>query len=242
MPVSCGDRLGLGADEDSDDEGLKAEDDTSEATMSSEYMSTPAESLVSPTLNQNQNQALAELENAQMRLRPSLPLRHHSTQLEDLSAYNENAYHYSRGMNYMPPSPNIDLSRRNFANPVYATQQQPVYQMPWSNGMPIPNQPATSYYSPPQPQPQPQVYPHAPMLPPLGSQHMNPPSVHSSFDSIHNGLPRFDSGQSAGNQLRTGSLGHPHQMGPQPQHEYMDDGSFGQHHEMKEEHQQHYQG
>lgn len=222
MTVAYGDRLGLEEDSDGDNEQeLDDEENQSETLAGSVHINIPTGTVISPsTIGHNHH--LAELEQAQMRPRPSLPLRHNTTHLDDMANYgDQHAFYAPRNVPYPSQSP-VEMSRRNFASPAYTTSQQPMFS--WSNSMPAPSQTA-NYYSPPQ---QAGYTPMLP-LPPLNTQPMNPSTLHASYD----GIPRYDIGPAAPHQLRTGSVGHTSQM----HHAYPDymQGSFQGHQEMKEE-------
>ncbi|KAG4416876.1 hypothetical protein IFR04_009954 [Cadophora malorum] len=231
VPVRYGENIGLDDDSEGDGESYKYEQDD-DAAHSSAHMPTPPESLVSPSMAQHQQ--FQQPDDHNMRIRAGLPMRYNAGPMDQMS-YEDQTF---RGMNqYQPHSPNtIDPSRRNFIPPpVFPSPQQGMFSSGWSN--PVTSAPSSQYYTAsPQsslapfltlPQPQPQT------------THMSQP-VHSFSD----GLTRYDTSPAMGSQVRTGSLGHPHQQ--MPNHaafqDYLNSDStqFGQHPEMKDEHQQHH--
>jgi len=213
---------GSGEDSDGDEEGLKEEYEEDETAPVSTHMSTP-ESLVSPTMNQGPNQH-SQFENEaqnmmQQRSRPLMLSRHtQPSHMDDQTGYIDSTFSRTMGT-YQAQSPGIHEYRRTFSTTGFPSPPQNVYSGGWPNNNLLSNPsmsanycvtsssqaalapPATTFQLP-APHPQPQQN----MLPPPG------PIAHHSYND---GLPnsrQYDSGPAIGNQLRTGSLGHPHQM------------------------------
>jgi hypothetical protein len=242
-----GERAG-GEDSDGDDEGFKEEEDEHDNAPMSTNMSTP-ESLVSPTMIQGpQNHSQFENDTQSMiqqRPRPLIVSRHtHQPHMEDQTAYLDTNFPRTMGT-YQAQSPDLQEYRRSFAPTGFPSPQQNMYSGGgWQNNNILSNSsmppnycvtnssqatlapPTGSFQLPPVPQVQ-----QPNMLPP-------PPMIHHPYND---GLPNrghYDSGPALGNQLRTGSLGHPHQI-PQGHGfgEFLQDGSsFGPNDsDMKEE-------
>ena len=153
-----------------------------------------------------------------------LPLRYHTQpQMDDHQPYPNSSYlsrPVSVGFQTSSPNPQ-DPSRRSFGSPVYPSPQS-MYGWPNTN-MASSGTMNSNYYTPPQPSmgsqggqfqlPPPPATQQQPMLPPM-AQH---------FDGLPTGR-QYDSGPALGNQVRTGSLGHPHHM-PHGFQEYLHEGS-----------------
>jgi hypothetical protein len=232
-----GERPGTG--DGSDDEGeehFKDEDDEHE--MPPNNTSTP-ESLVSPAISHNRH-LHPEPDSNTFGMRP-LPVRHNTQPIED--HYNDPSSFFSRGLgvNFQPRSPNLqDPSRGQFVSPQPGFHSPPMY---WPPNMVSNASSGNSFYvSSPQTSLPPSSSPYNPLPLPNAQQAMLPPPINTQHG--YDGLPvgrTYDSTPALGSQLRTGSLGHPHQM---PQHhsfqDYLQDGggNFG-HHDSDLKDQQH---
>ena len=150
------------------------------------------------------------------RTRP-LPVPYHTTQpqIEEHASYSDLSYlACGVGVGFQTHTPNPQYpSRRSSRSPGYESTQQSMYG--WQNdsmvsyGAMSSNYYVTSSQSSITPQGRPYRPPppptQQPMLPPP------PPMVQRYFDGMPNGR-QYDSGPVLGNQLRTSSLGHPHQL------------------------------
>jgi len=226
-----GERSGLDASDDELEEGVKDEDDEHDVGAP---IPTP-DSLVSPAMMQNQNQHIqspSDLDSNSvfLRMRP-LPVRYHSQpQMEEPPFTDSSCFPRGVGVSFQPQSPNIhDPIRRPFASTGYQGPHQSIYGWP-NNGMASSGPVSSNYYVTTSPQSSlaPQSGPY--QLPPPNAQQGMLPSPLGQHH--YDGLPsvrQYDSGPALGNQLRTGSLGHPHHM---PQHGYQeyihDNGGYGQ--------------
>ncbi|PVH82268.1 hypothetical protein DL98DRAFT_142922 [Cadophora sp. DSE1049] len=230
VPVRYGESIALEDDSEGDGDSFTKFEQEDDAANNSIHMPTPPESLVSPSMAQHQQ--FQQTEDHGMRtMRAGLPMRYNGP--IDQMGYEDQTF---RGMNqYQPHSPNaIDPSRRSFIPPpVFPSPQQSMFSSGWSN--PGTSAPTSQFFTT---SPQSSMGPYLP-LPQPQTTHMNQP-VHSFND----GLTRYDTSPAMGSQVRTGGLGHPqHQI---PNHavfqDYLnsDNSQFGQHPEMKDEHQQHH--
>ncbi|KAH7417655.1 hypothetical protein BKA64DRAFT_702420 [Cadophora sp. MPI-SDFR-AT-0126] len=227
--VRYGESIALDDDSEGDSESytkFEPEDDTA---ISSVHMPTPPESLVSPSMAQHQQFQQPE-DNSMRTMRTGLPMRYNGP--IDQMGYEDQTF---RSMNqFQQHSPNsIDPSRRNYIQPpVFPSPQQSMFSNGWSN--PVTSAPTSQFYTT---SPQSSLGPFLP-LPQPQTAHMNQP-VHSFNDT----LTRYDTSPAMGSQVRTGSLGHPHHQiqSHATFQDYLnaDNSQFGQHPEMKDEHQQH---
>jgi hypothetical protein len=229
IPVMYGDRNGAdGSDDDEPDEGIKDEDEGQESMPVPVTIPTP-DSLVSPT-TMMQSQPLQQPDPGDYYRVRTIPVRHYShSQLEDHNAFGDGSY-LSRG--FQPPSPGQqDPSRRAFPSPTYQGTQN---MYGWQNNMVSSGPVSTNFYMAASPQSL--APPSAPyqLPPPISQQGMLPSRVNQHQFDMQNG--RYDSAPALGNQLRTGSLHHPHQL-PQGFQDYLQDGGvYGQHDpELKDE-------
>ncbi|TVY33082.1 Uncharacterized protein LOCC1_G008671 [Lachnellula occidentalis] len=218
VPIMYGDRTA--DDSDGDEEGFKEEDDDNENSPMHTPMSTSPDSLISPSMMQAPQQHSpfeTEHQTIQQR-RPLIVSRHsHQPHMEDQGGYLDT--NFSRPMNgYQSQSPNLQQEFRRSFNPSgFHSPQQNMYSSSagWQNNNMLGSSmstnycvasssqatlapSATSFQLPPVPHVQQQ---QANMLPP-------PPMTHHAYND---GLPvprHYDSGP----QLRSGSLGHAHQM------------------------------
>ncbi|KAH7361004.1 hypothetical protein BKA65DRAFT_196693 [Rhexocercosporidium sp. MPI-PUGE-AT-0058] len=231
IPVRYGDTVGIDDDSEGDNETYTKYEQDDDAANNSIHMPTPPESLVSPPMAQNQQFQPAEEHNMRS-MRVGLPLRYPTSSMEQLG-YEDQTY---RGINqYQPHSPNtVDASRRNYI-PSFPSSQQSMFSSGWSPS-PVTSAPVSQYYPGP---PQASLPPFALLPQPQQTSHTGQ-TVHP----FHDGLARYDTSPALGNQLRTGSLGPPHHQMPNPSafQDYLssDSSHFGQHPEMKDEHQQHH--
>jgi len=234
IPVMYGERSGAG--EISDDEGeeqFKDEDDEHDMPPN---IGTP-ESLVSPPIDHPRH-LHPEPDSNGFGMRP-LPVRHNTQPQPMEDQYSDPSSFFSRGLNvnFQPRSPN--LQDRQYVPPQSGFHSPPMY---WPPNMVSNASSSNSFYvSSPQTSLPPSSSPYNPLPLPNAQQTMLPPPINTQhgFDGLSVGRT-YDSGPALGSQLRTGSLGHPHQI---PQHHGFQDylqesGSFGHHEDMKE--QQHH--
>ncbi len=118
----------------------------------------------------------------------------------------------------------MDPNRRSFAASGYSNAQQPMYAFNMVSTGPGPS---NFYTTSPQTSLPPASVPYLPP-PHTQQQHILHPPL-NPYDGLPNG--RYETGPALGNQLRTGSLGHPHhQMAQHGFENYLgDNGGFGQH-------------
>ncbi len=197
-----GDRAALDGSDD-DEDTLKEEE---EEAATAATIRTP-DSLVSPPLGLPHPLQRSE---SDPNFRIPMGQRHHP--MEEHSPYTDSFYQRPMGVGFQPQSPTMnEQTRRGFQNPMYGTNPNPGL-FNWQNTMmnnsgisgnfyttspqsSLP--PASASYQLPPPNSQQPMLPH-----PLSQQH---------FDSIPpNSRPYDPTG--IHNQLRTGSLGHPHQI------------------------------
>lgn len=164
----------------------------------------------------------------------SAPIRHYGQpQLDDHNPFTSGAY-MPRG--FQPEGPAQQEANRRAFPP--ATYQASTNMYDWQHNVATNGPSPTNFFMSNSPQvvvPLPTPY-HA--VPPLAQDGIMPQRLgHSQFD-----IPaaRYDSTPALGNQLRTGSLHHPHQV-PQDFRDYLHDGGpYGPHDpEMKDEHNIH---
>lgn len=228
-----GDRNGIDtSDDDEPEEGIKDEEEEQEPSQASSGAILTPESIVSPSLMQAQSAHSSESD-AYYRMR--LPVRQYSqAQLEESTPYPDGSY---LARSYQTQSPVLhDPNRRSFASPGYQSPQNNMFNN-WQNSM-VSNAPVSSNYYVSTQQQSNMVQSTIPyQLPPPNSQQsmLPPPMAQHHFDALPN--QRYDSGPALGNQLRTGSLGHPHHM-PQGFSEYIpDSGAYGQNEpDLKDDH------
>jgi hypothetical protein len=233
-----------GGGDGSDDEGeehFKDEDEEQDVPPNTSSSLPTPESLVSPAIGHNRH-LHPEPDSNSLGMRP-LPVRHNTQpQMED--HYDPSSF-FSRGLgvSFQPRSPIQDPARGNQFIPPESGFHSP--QMYWPQNMVSNASTGNNFYvTSPQTSLPPSSSPYNPLPLPNAQQTMLPPPIssHNSFDGLPVGRT-YDSAPALGSQLRTGSIGHPHQM---PQHhgfqEYLQDsGNFGQHHdsELKEQHRIH---
>ena len=222
-----GDRSGLDCSDDEVEEGVKDEDEETESTQIPTNVPTP-DSIASQPMMQNQHlQQPQESESNSMFMpttRP-LPVRYHTQpQIEEHGSYPNSSYLRTVGFQSQSPNPQ-DPTRRSFGSPVYSSPQG---MYGWQNTTMVSNgtMPSNYYVTSPQTTLGPQGGQFQLPPPPTTQQPMLPPMAQHHFDSLP-AARQFDSGPAVGNQLRTGSLGHPHHM-PHGFQEYLqDNGSYG---------------
>lgn len=215
-------------------------------------ISTSPENLLSPNSSQVQNGTHDSEDFAYGNIR-DLPLRSYHSQLpgttEDQQAFSDGGQMPLAGQqNYMSrPTSNFqhqnmgvhDASRRpSWQSNGYSTPSPSGVFGNWpNNNTVVPNAPLQyNNYTTAAPS---SILQPAPYLPPPTTNHGLLPSIHhqqQSFTELPTSRP-FDTGAPPiGNPLRTGSLGHPHQLA---QHhsfqEYLHDGSYS-HHDIKDNH------
>ncbi|KAH6702016.1 hypothetical protein BKA61DRAFT_201037 [Leptodontidium sp. MPI-SDFR-AT-0119] len=232
IPVRVADMVGLDDDSEDDNENYPKFEHDDETGNNSVHIPTPPESLVSPSMAQNQQFHQAE-EHGMRAIRGGLPLRYPNSSIDQMG-YEDQTY---RSMNQyqQPHSPNtMDTSRRSYI-PSFPNPQQSMFSNGWSPN-PVTTAPVSQFYPAP---PQASLPPFALLPQPQQTNHMSQ-TVHQ----FHDGQARYDTSPAIGNQLRTGSLGHPHHQiqNPPAFQDYLssDNNHFGQHQEMKDEHQQHH--
>jgi hypothetical protein len=226
-----GDRNGLDtSDDDEPEEGIKDEEEEQDPMPAPSGPVLTSDSLLSPLMMQNQSIQSSEPD---AYFRTCLPVRQYNqTQQEEGTPYPDGSY---LARNYQTQSPVLnDPSRRSFASPGYQSPQQNMF---WQNSM-ASNAPVSSnYYVTTQQQANIAQSTLPYQLPPPNSQQsmLPPPMAQHHFDGLPN--QRYDSGPALGNQLRTGSLGHPHHL-PHGFREYLpDNGAYGQNEsDLKDEH------
>ena len=234
MPVTpYGDKNRINISDDEDhEEGIKAEDEGHEPIVIP--ASTPSsDSLVSPTTIMP-SQSLQSHDPGDFYRVRATPIRHYSQpQLEDHNPFSDPSY-LSRS--FQPESPGSqDPNRRAFASSTY---QGPPNMYDWQNGMVSSGPLSTNYYLSNSPQPvvpQPASY-QVPQ--PISQPAMLPQRLGQAPFDVSSG--RYESTPALGNQLRTGSLHHPHQVSQDFQEYLHDGGAYGQQGpEMKDEHNLH---
>lgn len=230
-PYGDKNRINVSDDEDPE-EGIKAEEEGRDSVVVPATTPT-SDSLVSPT-TMLQSQSLQSHDPGEYYRLRNAPIRHYSQpQLDDHHPFGDGSY-LPRG--FQPESPSQqDPNRRGFPSSSYAG---PPNLYDWQSSIVGSDPLSTNYYISNSPQP---VVPQsaAYQVPPVISQHgMLPQRLGQPQFDIPNG--RYDSAPALGNQLRTGSLHHPHQV-PQDFQDYLHDGgAYGQHDpEMKDEHSIH---
>lgn len=240
VPVMHGDRVPGSGSDDEDEDGDLTEEDDGNAHLASDIQS-PSESPASSTTVQGdqnshfdqQSQSMAQQRNR------ALMGRHMSAgQMEEQAGYNVETL---RMAPYPQQSSNLREYRGPFA-PDFHTSPQNMYSSGWQNPSLMNNSPMstsnyclTSLTSSSQSSLAAPTAPFQLPAPNVQYPHMLPPPPYCE------GLPgsaQFDSRPALGHQLRTGSLGHPHQTHHgQPFPEYLQDGAGFGHNDtgMKEE-------
>ena len=220
FPVMYGDRNGQDGSDDELEECVKDEDEEHDVVSTSTNIPV-SESLVPSSMMQPMQ--------AQADFRMRLPVRYHQPQIEEHQSYTDSSsFPRSVGIGFQPQSPNLhDPIRRSFTSPGYQSPQQSLYG--WQNNMST--GPVSSFYVTTSPQPT-LAAPTGPyqLPPPNSQQNMLPPPLGlHHFESVPNCGRQYDSAPALGSQLRTGSLGQPHQMHPGFQEYLHDHGGYGQH-------------
>lgn len=202
-------------------------------------ISTPNSMVSQPMLQTQQLQQSQEQEPNSMFMgatRP-LPMRYHThPELDEHPSYTNSSFlPRTVGVGFQSPNPQ-DPSRRSFGSPVYPNSQS----MYWQNTTMVSSGAMSSnyYVTSPQTSLTPQGGQFQLPPPPATQQPMLPPMAQHHFDGLPSGR-QLDSGPALGNMVRTGSLGHPHQM-PQGFQEFLHDNSgYGNNDsEVRVEHQQ----
>ncbi|QSZ30544.1 hypothetical protein DSL72_000098 [Monilinia vaccinii-corymbosi] len=254
IQVMYGDRNGAELSDNEPDEGMKLEDDDLQPQdiEASPMMLTPHSS-VSPSIMQVQQAQQAASHSSQQRDHENMyassrhPVRYNSQQEEHMhsSSYiNTNAGYIPR-VNFTDQS-NASLQdqpQRSMSTSMLPAQYQNPQQSNVNWTPPFFNNPSpsTSFYTT-SPQSQsftpnsPQSFSSSYQLPPPNSQPLLPPhpvshTLHNPFDGLPH-RPLYDTTPQMGNQLRTGSLGHPHQLPSHQQHstfDFIDGNSYGHH-------------
>jgi len=227
--VRSAERTGADEDSEGDSESCAKYEQDDDTGNNSVHVPTPPESLVSPSMSQNQQ--FQQTEEHGMRPMRGLPLRYPNSSVDQMGYDDQNFR--SLGP-FQPHSPNhMDPGRRNYI-PSFPNTSQNMFPSAWPSN-PVTSAPVSQFYAA-----SPQSSLPFPVLPqPQQTSHMGQP-VHQ----FHDGLTRYDNITPLGHQQRTGSLGHPHHQMPNPAvfQDYMgnDNTQFSQHNEMKDEHHQHH--
>lgn len=212
IPVQFGDRNAQdNSDEDDPDDGIRDDEEENEHVS---VAMPPSDNMVSPHVLQTQNIQSPD-EPEYFRTRP-IPVRYNTqphASVEDSHAYNESYLPRSMNVGFQQVSPTgQDPLRRTFTSTNFQAQQN-LYG--WQNNL-VPNTTQSPFYvNSPQTTLPPQSVAYQLPAPtaPIAQQNMLPPPLaqqHHFSDTVSNA--RYDSGPALGNQLRTGSLGHPHQI------------------------------
>lgn len=201
-------------DEGSDDDLIKVEN---ESRLSMVISTAPSDDMVSPT-TLVPNQSLQQPDAGDYyRARPPPGRTYSHSQLDDHHSFGSGSY-IARG--FQPENPMQDPNRRIFPPTSF---QPPSFPGPqgmydWQNNMTSGDPVPANFYIPASPQslmPSPPPYQPAPPIPQHG---MLPLRMNEPQFDISSG--RYDSAPALGNQLRTGSLHHPHQVS-QGFHDYL---------------------
>lgn len=255
ISVMYGDRNGAEISDDEPDEGMKLEDDDlqPQEIEASPMMLTPHSS-VSPSIIQVQQAQQGTSSNHQREHdNVYAPARHvsvrYNPQQED-HMHNSSYIHTTSGyvprVNFNDPGNSSlqDQPQRSMSTSMSPAQYQNSQQtnVSWTSSFFSNASPASSFYTTsPQSQsftsnsPQP-FSSNSYQLPPPNSQSMLPSHpIGHSVQSSYDGLPhrsQYDTTPQIGSQLRTGSLGHPHQL-PTHQHhggfDFLDSNNYGHH-------------
>jgi len=264
----CGDINGLDKsdDDDEEEEGIKDEEDEPENISALSLVQSPENSFSPSTMQspqfpsppQSEPESTFSSRPMESSLGRPIPVRFHTQpQVADQTSYGD-AY-LTRNISslpYQPQHPSLgDSTRRNFS-PGFQPTQQNVYN--WSPNSMV--SPGSEFYVTSPQSTIPSQSPTYPQLPPMSislssqqvTQHqnvMNPlphsqSQPHNQTQAQHhfNGLPsssRYETAPALGNQaLRTGSLGHPHQLHAQAgnanfQHYLQTHGAYGGNEDLK---------
>ncbi|KAE9378927.1 hypothetical protein N431DRAFT_327065 [Stipitochalara longipes BDJ] len=244
IPVMYGERSGSGDGDGSDDEGdepsFKPEDDEHDMPPNTtSNLSTP-DSMVSPLTGPSRH-LQSEHDSNNMGMRSSLPVRPMDDHFNDPSSF----FPRGLGVNFQQPrSPSLQDPSRGHGQFVSPQSSFHNTQMFWQPNI-VSNASSNNFYvTSPQTTLPPSSSPYNPLPLPNPQQTMLPPppiNTQHSFDGLPVGRA-YDSSPALGSQLRTGSMGHPHQL---PQHhgfqEYLQDsGNFGHHESDLKDQQQHH--
>lgn len=257
IQVMYGDRNGADISDDEPDDGMKLEDDDLQPQdiEASPMILTPHSS-VSPSIMQVQQANQGPSHSGQQRDHENVyaSARHvsvrYNPQQEDhmhSSSYinTTNGYVPRMSFNDQTSSSLQDQPQRSMSTSMSLAQYQSSQQtnVNWAPSFFNNPSPASSFYTAASPQAQsftsnsPQSFSSPSyQLPPPSSQSMLPShaishTLHSSFD----GLPhrsQYDTTSQIGSQLRTGSLGHPHQLPTLQNHgsfDFLDSNNYGHH-------------
>lgn len=217
---------------------MKDEDEELETPQLPTNIPTPDSMVSQPMIQPQHLQQSQETDANSMFMGPSRPFPvrcHTQPQIDDHPSYPSSSYLRTVGFQSQSPNPQ-DPSRRSFGSPVYSTPQT---MYGWQNTSMVSNgtMPSNYYVTSPQSSLGQQGSQFQLPPPPTTQQPMLPPMT-QHFDSLPT-ASRFDSGPAVGNQLRTGSLGHPHHM-PHGFQEYLqENGGYGHNDpEVREDQQQ----
>ncbi|KAL2074972.1 hypothetical protein VTL71DRAFT_8752 [Oculimacula yallundae] len=229
--VRSAERTSVEEDSDGDSESCSRYEQDDDAGSTSAHITTPPENLVSPSVSQNQQFHQVE-EHGMRSMRAGLPLRYPAS--VDSLGYDDPNF---RNMGPFHGPNSMDPNRRNYI-PSFSNPQQNMFPNTWPSN-PVTSAPVSQFYAT---SPQSSLPPF-PVLPqPQQTSHMSQ-SLHGFHDGLTS-LTRYDNITPLGHQVRTGSLGHPHQQMPNPAafQDYMgsDSNHFSQHNELKDDHQQHH--
>ncbi|KAI9645822.1 hypothetical protein NHQ30_005257 [Ciborinia camelliae] len=253
IQVMYGDRNGAEILDDEPDEGMKLEDDDLQPQdMEASPMILTPHSSVSPSIMQVSQTQQAPSHSSQQRDHDNIyvshrhiPVRYNQQPEEHMhnSSYINTTAGYVPRVNFNEQtSPSLqDQPQRSMSSAQYQTSQQT--NVNWAPSYFSNASPTSSFYTT---SPQSQTFtPNSSQsfssntyqLPPPNSQsllpsHTVPHPLHNNFD----GLPhraQYDTTPQIGSQLRTGSLGHPHQL-PTHQHhnntfDFLDNNGYAHH-------------
>ncbi|KAM0176294.1 hypothetical protein ACHAPF_004944 [Botrytis cinerea] len=259
ISVMYGDRNGAEISDDEPDEGMKLEDDDlqSQEIEASSMIMTPNSSVSPSIIHVQQAQQGPPSNHQREHDNVYAPARHvsvrYNPQHEDHiqnSSYINNATGYVPRVNFNDPSSSSlqDQPQRSMSTSMSTSMSPAQYQnsqqasVSWTPSFFSNPSPASSFYTTsPQSQsftsnsPQP-FSSNTYQLPPPNSQSVLPShSIGHSVQSSYDGLPhrsQYDTTPQLGSQLRTGSLGHPHQL-PTHQHhggfDFLDSNNYAHH-------------
>ena len=236
-----GDRSGGDFSDDEAEEDVKDEDDETDTTQIPTSMPTP-DSMVSQPLMQSQHLQQTQEQDSNgifMGANRPLPMRYHSHPAMDENPAYSNSSFLPRavGIGFQAQSPSAqDPTRRSFASPVYPSPQS-LYG--WQNNLMTSNAAMNANYYVTSPQTPLSAQGGSFQLPPPPTcqQPMLPPMAQHHFDNLPT-TRQYDSGPAMGSLLRTGSLGHPHQL-PHGFQNYLHDNGYSHNDsDVRDDHQQ----
>lgn len=209
--------------EDSEDEGLKYEDEDYDQGI----LTPVSVGVVSPAVLQAQHLQNREHEN----IFRTLPVRHYQ-QSDTPGTFMDNSSHYQQA-SFQQQSPTLqDPSPRTYTAPTFPTSQSTMFGGGWATPM-VTNSPISNGYYATSPQGFSSASPQGftstlgqYQLPPPHSQGQNmlPLPSHDFSNLGHVSRPNYDMRPSISSAMRTASLSHPHQVPSHqmPSHSYED--------------------